>query len=99
VDKLSINIKKNISNNHRGCLDLMADILETAQNGGVKKTCLMSRCNLSFKQLKYYLDLLITKGLLRIDIKAASSNQGLFETTAKGKKFLETYNCLKALTK
>ena len=90
-----LNTKKRTSNNHRGRLDLMADILETSQ-GGVKKTWLMYRCNLSFKQLKYYLDFLLRKELLRISADNANSNNDLFETTNKGKEFLKTYNCLKA---
>jgi predicted transcriptional regulator len=73
----------------------MADILETSQSG-VKKTCLMYRCNLSFKQLKYYLDFLLRKELLRMTVEDMRSNHDLFETTDKGKEFLKTYNCLKA---
>jgi predicted transcriptional regulator len=73
----------------------MADILETSQSG-VKKTCLMYRCNLSFKQLKYYLDFLLRKELLRMTAEDMRSNHDLFETTDKGKEFLKTYNCLKA---
>lgn len=90
-----VKTRKHVSNNHRGRLDLMADILETSQSG-VKKTCLMYRCNLSFKQLKYYLDFLLRKELLRMTAEDMRSNHDLFETTDKGKEFLKTYNCLKA---
>lgn len=88
--------KKGISNNHRGRLDLMADILETSQ-GGVKKTFLMYRCNLSFKQLKHYLEFLLKKELLCIRKGHAGSSNGLLEITDKGRKFLKTYNYLKTL--
>jgi predicted transcriptional regulator len=88
--------KKRLSNNNRGRLDLMADILETSQ-GGVKKTCLMYRCNLSFRQLKHYSDFMLRKELLRIVADNANSDRGLLETTDKGKEFLKTYTCLKAL--
>jgi len=88
--------KKRLSNNNRGRLDLIADILETSQ-GGVKKTCLMYRCNLSFRQLKCYSDFMLRKELLRVVANDVNSDHGLFETTDKGKEFLKTYTCLKAL--
>jgi predicted transcriptional regulator len=84
--------------NHRGRLDLIADILETSQ-GGVAKTFLMNRCNLSFKQLKFYLDFMLGKELLCIAAKDVNGNHGLLETTDKGKEFLKMYDCLKALLK
>ena len=87
---------KRIDNNHRASFDLIADILETSR-GGVKKTYLMNHCNLSFVQLKYYLDFVLKKGLLFIAAKDVDLNHGLFETTDKGKEFLKIYNRLKAL--
>ena len=90
--------KRRLSNSNRGRLDLMADILETSQSG-VKKTCLMYRCNLSFRQLKYYSDFMLRKELLRIVADDVNSDRGLFKTTDKGKEFLKTYTCLKALVK
>ena len=93
-----VKTKKRLSNSNRGRLDLIADILETSQ-GGVKKTCLMYRCNLSFRQLKYYSDFMLRKELLRVVADDVNSDHGLFETTDKGKEFLKTYTCLKALVK
>lgn len=87
-----------IDNNHRGSLDLIADILETSQDG-VKKTYLMNHCNLSFVQLKYYLDFVLRKELLFTAAKEVNLNHGLFETTDKGKEYLKMYNSLKALLK
>jgi predicted transcriptional regulator len=84
------------SGNNRERLDIMADILEISQSG-VKKTCLMYRCNLSFRQLKYYSNFMLRKKLLRIVADNINSDHGLLETTDKGKKFLKTYTCLKAL--
>ena len=91
-----IKTKKRFSNSNRGRLDLMADILEASQ-GRVKKTCLMYRCNLSFRQLKYYSNFMLRKKLLRIVADNVNSDHGLLETTDKGKEFLKTYMCLKAL--
>jgi predicted transcriptional regulator len=88
--------KKYPSSNNRERLDIMADILETSQSG-VRKTCLMYRCNLSFRQLKYYSNFMLRKKLLRIVADNVNSDHGLLETTDKGKKFLKTYTCLKAL--
>jgi predicted transcriptional regulator len=84
------------SNSHRGNLDIIADILD-ASHAKVKKTYLMYRCNLSFKQLKNYSHFLIDSGLLLM-IKAQERNDGsLFEVTPKGKEFLRAYRGLKAL--
>jgi len=88
--------KNSDSNNHRGNLDIIADILD-ASHGGVKKTYLMYRCNLSFKQLKNYSHFLLTNGLLHVVSKAEESVTGLFEVTIKGKQFLRAYRDLKSL--
>jgi len=94
---LLVSTKKQGSS-HRGRLDIIADILD-ASFGGVKKTYLMYRCNLSFKQLKYYLELLVKKKLLQVVHENKGSNPGLFEITGKGKKFLKAYKGLKGLMK
>lgn len=90
--------KKQSSSTHRGRLDIIADILG-ASFGGVRKTHLMYRCNLSFKQLKFYLGFLLHKKLLQIVSDNKTSNPGLFKITGKGKKFLEAYKGLKSLMK
>ena len=90
--------KRRIGNSNRGRFDITADILE-ASNGGVRKTYLMYRCNLSFKQVKYYLDFLLGNGLLCLVTGGANSNHNLFGITDKGKEFLKTYKGLKALVK
>ena len=90
--------KRRIGNSNRGCLDITADILE-ASYGGVRKTYLMYRCNMSFRQLKNYLDFLLGKELLCMVAGDVNPNHGLFEITDKGKEFLKTYKGLKALVK
>jgi predicted transcriptional regulator len=90
--------KRRIGNGNRGRFDITADILE-ASNGGVRKTYLMYRCNLSFKQVKYYLDFLLENELLRLATGDGNSNHNLFGITDKGKEFLKTYKGLKALVK
>ncbi len=90
--------KKQSSSSHRGRLDIIADILG-ASFGGVRKTYLMYHCNLSFKQLKFYLEFLLHKKLLQTVGDNKTSNPGLFKITGKGKKFLEAYKGLKNLMK
>lgn len=70
-----------------------------ASRGGVKKTYLMYRCNLSFRQLKHYLNFMLEKRLLRVVVQVGDSNPGLFEVTDKGRKFLKAYKNLTALMK
>jgi len=94
-----IHLEEHVSNRtHRGSLDIVADMLN-ASRGGVKKTYLMYRCNLSFKQLKHYLDFMLRKNLLRAGLQVGDSNLGLFEVTDKGREFLKAYKNLKALMK
>jgi predicted transcriptional regulator len=93
---LSAQTKRRISNSNRGRLDITADILE-ASYGGARKTYLMYRCNLSFKQLSNYLGFLLGKELLSVVAGDVKINHCLFEITDKGKEFLKTYKGLKAL--
>ena len=88
--------EKGLSLNHRGRLDIMANILNTAANG-TKKTQLMYKCNLSFKQLELYLNLLTAKRLLSKRIYNGIKDVTLYETTVKGQSFLQVYYTLNAL--
>ncbi len=83
------------SNKHRGSLDIIADILE-ASKGKTRKTYLMYRCNLSFKQLETYLNLLLKRGLIS-PIEDKDNDTSLFKITEKGERFLETYKGLQGL--
>jgi predicted transcriptional regulator len=89
---------KNISTAHRGNFDIIADILD-ASHGGVKKTYLMYRCNLSFKQMKSYSRFLIETGLLHLNAVGGNGDGGFFELTDKGKVFLKAYESLVSLMK
>ena len=88
--------KKGSINSHRSFLDIVADILE-ACNSGTRKTHLMFRCNLAFRQLKGYLDFLLVKNLLCTVTGDGGSIRGLVKITDKGKEFLKAYKSLKAL--
>jgi predicted transcriptional regulator len=95
---LLVPTRKRASNNHRGRLDIIADILD-ASCGGVKKTFLMYRCNLSFKQLKYYLGFMIKNEFLQQTTVNGYSNRSLFKVTDKGKEFMKAYQGLEDLMK
>jgi predicted transcriptional regulator len=59
----------------------------------------MYRCNMSFKQLKYYLEILLSRGLLHVVVEDVDNNPGFFKITEKGKSFLKAYKDLKSLLK
>jgi len=73
----------------------MANILNEAIEGA-KKTQIMYRCNLSFRQLQIYLSFLIENNFLRI-VHAKGSSIEFFEITGKGQAFLKAYNNIRAL--
>jgi predicted transcriptional regulator len=87
---------KSDSTDHRGRMDIIADILD-ASRGGVKKTHLMNHCNLSFRQLKLYSHFLLKQGFLRVICQEKDANNGSLEVTDKGKEFLRVYKGLKSL--
>jgi predicted transcriptional regulator len=89
--------KENIRSGHRGSFDIIADILENSHEN-TRKTYFMYRCNLSFRQLKYYLGFLINTGLLSV-VDEHSNPAPVFRITEKGKKFLKTYKNLISLIK
>ena len=79
-------------------MDIIANILRAA-NSGAKKTHIMYRCNLSFKQLHVYLDLLGERKLIRcIRSRVNERNDSYtYETTSKGRAFLKAYSSIRAL--
>jgi predicted transcriptional regulator len=67
---------------YRSRTEIASQILESA-NGGATKTRIMYRAFLSYAQLKEYLEMLISNGLLSNDVA------GVYKTTSKGLRFLE----------
>jgi len=76
---------------NRSSIDIIANILEVAKEGN-KKTRIMYLANLSFDQLKKYLNFLIEKDLLEYD-----SNERKYKTTDKGLEFLKMLNDFKEI--
>ena len=77
---------------YRSRTDIVSQILEAA-NGGATKTKIMYKAFLSYAQLKEYLELMLTNGLL--DYKEGEAK---FMTTPKGIKFLEICEQMGKLT-
>lgn len=75
----------------RSFLDIIADILNVAQEG-VTKTKLVYACNLNFTIIKDYISALLELGLLERD------GNGTYFTTSKGRDYLQSYRRLKSLT-
>ncbi len=79
-------------------MDIIANILNVA-NTGARKTHIMYKCNLSFKQLHVYLIFLKERKLLKsVPLKTAQKNDSVtYETTSKGRAFLQAYGSIRAL--
>lgn len=79
----------------RSSPDIIATILEAA-NGGIGKTRLLTKANLTSSQFRKYIDLLLEKGLL-----AESDRDGRhhsYKTTGLGLQYLALYNSIKAVS-
>jgi len=93
-----VQAERKLSVLHRSRIDIIASILHTAEKG-VKKTHIMYACNLSFRQLHVYLDFLLERKLLR-SVPARKGERGdsiMYETTAKGRDFVQAYRSIRAL--
>ncbi|MDQ3807913.1 MAG: winged helix-turn-helix domain-containing protein [Thermoproteota archaeon] len=75
--------------------DIMAIILESA-NGGISKTKLLARANLTTGQLRQYLDVLITKKLV-VQMADEERRHLAYRTTEKGIRYLSIYSTLKSI--
>ena len=79
----------------RSAVEVVYDILSVCDNGGINKTAVMYRCNLSYDQLRRYLSLLCGGSLI------VETGERLFQITPAGQKTLErmsgAVNTLRAL--
>lgn len=96
MKRILVQTASETKSSHRGRLDIIANMLTSAV-GGVRKTSIMYKCNLSFRQLEIYLGFLLNKGLLRMFTKRESATSQFFETTSRGMDFLRAYRNLAAL--
>lgn len=78
----------------RSRFDLMANILAMTRKE-CRQTEIMHGCNLSFRQIKIYLSLLLDKRLLAVrEVKQGANSMKLFKTTRKGETFIKAYERL-----
>lgn len=80
---------------NRSKVDIIYDILASAVDGGVKKTHIMYRANLSSEQMKFYFHTLVSHSLLTTD--KDSEDNSIYKTTQKGFKFLQCCIQIKSL--
>lgn len=71
----------------RDRLGIMAEIMETAK-GGLLKTQIMYKVNLSFSQVKEYIRFLTETGFLKVRLE---NRRRIYETTDKGHRYIESY--------
>ncbi len=76
----------------RGYMEIVYSVLSVCLNGALK-THVMFRCNLNSKQLHFYIESLLAKGLLEND-RSPPSAKVEYRTTRLGRKYLETYSAL-----
>ena len=70
---------------HRSKIEIISQILEVANGGGVTQSKIMYKAFLSYPQMKEYLMLLVEKNLLlRYD-----EDTRIFKTTENGLRFLD----------
>jgi predicted transcriptional regulator len=84
------------SSRKRSDVDIIASILEEARKGA-KKTRIMYRCNLSHRQLRVYLKLLLDMKLLMSISEERERKTNFYQATTKGRNFLDAYCKLKEL--
>jgi predicted transcriptional regulator len=75
--------------------DIMAIILEAA-NGGITKTRILTRANLTSGQLRQYLDILVEKRLL-LELADEDKKHVAYRTTEKGMRYLSIYSSMKSI--
>lgn len=73
--------------NTRGRIEILASILFQCKEG-IKKTHIMSKANLGYEQLCYYLPNLIDIGLIVQDIEDGCV---IYRTTENGRQYLEFF--------
>jgi predicted transcriptional regulator len=81
-------INKDSMSERRSDVKIMVDILNVALKGA-KKTEIVYKVNLNFKQVRKYLDFLMKKEL--IAVCDFSTGKDGYKTTEKGKNFAKRY--------
>jgi len=82
--------KKRKRRKRRGEIDIFAEILYLANEGGIKKTSIVYQANLNFKIIEGFLSDLLERGLIEFKDK-------VYETTDRGVTFLHHYEEIEKL--
>lgn len=77
--------------NNRGKIQIMGDVVALATSG-IKKTHIMLKANLDYRQMCLYLEELTSKRLILQDL--SSPDGVVYKTTEKGREFLLYYTQL-----
>lgn len=83
-----------VSHGRRGRLEIIAEMLHACRGYGVKKTQFIYQCNMSFTQLETYLELILKAEFIQVQY---NNPDLLFRISEKGRRFLKTYEDMKAL--
>jgi len=79
----------------RGRPDIIAEVLEAA-NGGVGKTRLLIKANLTSIQLKKYVNLMLEKDLIAL-CENRRNGHPMYKTTGLGLQYLSLYNSIRSV--
>jgi predicted transcriptional regulator len=80
---------------NRSRSDIIAIILESA-NGGITKTRLLTKANLTSGQLSQYIEMLASKKMIS-ELSDSTRRRIAYRTTEKGMKYLAVYTTLKTI--
>jgi predicted transcriptional regulator len=83
-----------IGRKNRGKIEIMAEILDLSMSGLIRKTHIMYRVKLSYKQTLCYLEELQSKDLLEECIEEDTPAYGI---TEKGRQFLNIFTDISTL--
>ena len=77
---------------------IIAEVLEQMLSP-VQKTTIMYGARLSYNQLVYYLELMLKLGLVSNTTGIEGTNRTIWVTTEKGRKYLDAYETIRAVSR
>lgn len=83
-----------IGRKNRGKIEIMAEILELSTPGTIRKTHIMYRVKLSYKQTICYLEELLSKDLLE---EYTDEDTPVYRITERGRQFLNIFTNISTL--
>ena len=90
-DRTDVSYRSVVGWGNRGWLEIIDMILSVSEQGALK-THVMYRCNLNSKQVKQYLDFVVTRGLVKVSHDSHDAKRVIYTTTERGRKFTRAYN-------